>query len=266
MIDYVIQFEKRAKELKKMRKIVIARLNKAPEGKLRIKRVNGHPYFYIRLESEDLNGKYLSREQAKLIQKLAQKGYDERALTAIDAELNVIKNCGRHWSELPDVEVEKVYESIAAELQELVTPLTETDQHFAKRWQEAEFEPLKYREEDKKHATERGEMVRSKSEEIIANLLFQKGVPYKYECPLKVCGRTVYPDFTVLDVKKRREVYWDHLGLADDRDYSIRAIWKLQAYSFAGLITQNRVIITAETQNDPLDYIGIRQIINELAA
>ena len=265
-MEYRTLFNEREKELKMLRKKVLNRLKNVPKGKLRIKKIRGTVRYYIRLEGSDSNGKYLSREQAKLIQKLAQKGYDERALTAIDAELRVIESCGRHWSELPAVEVEKVYESIAAELQEMVTPLTETDQHFAKRWQEAEFEPLKYREEDKIHATERGELVRSKSEEIIANLLFQKGVPYKYECPLKVCGRTVYPDFTGLDVKKRREVYWDHLGVADDRNYAIRAMWKLQAYSFAGLITQNRVIITAETQSDPLDYIGIRQIINELAA
>ena len=265
-MDYRDQLEEREAELAKLRKKVVARLENAPKGKLRIKHIDGHIRYFLRTESNDLNGKYLPRAKAKLIQMLAQKEYDEKALTAIDAELSVIKSCRRHWSKLPKYKVEKVYYSMAGDIREMITPLIETDQHFIKRWQESGLEKLRYKEEEKRYSTERGEFVRSKSEVVIANLLFKKGVPYKYEYPLCVCGRTVYPDFTVLDVKNRREVYWERFGVADDYEYALKAMQKMQEYSLSGLIADNRVIITAETAKDPLDFSRVSQIINSLAA
>ncbi len=262
-IEYI---EEREKELIRMRKFVAARLGTAPDGKLRIKHKNGHAYYYIRHDSHNSNGKYLPRTKIKLIRDLAQKEYDEKALSAIDAELSVIKSCRRHWCELPAIPVETVYDEISDELKEMVMPLTESDKHYKKRWCEAEYEQLKYKEEEKKYATERGDFVRSKSEVVIANLLFQKGIPYRYECALQICGRIVYPDFTFLDVKKRKEYYWDHFGVVDDYDYAVKAMRKMRDYSLAGLIAENRIIVTAETLNEPLDSGKISSMINELAA
>ncbi|MBP5633242.1 MAG: hypothetical protein J6Y21_10835 [Clostridia bacterium] len=260
------QIEEREKELKKMRKFVVERLENAPDGKLRIKRKNGHVYYYIRHDAHNSNGKYLPRANIRLIRNLAQKEYDEKALSAIDAELSVIKSCRRHWCELPVTPVEMVYDEIPDELKEMVMPLTESDKLFIKRWNESEFEQLKYKEEEKKYATERGDLVRSKSEMVIANLLFKKGIPYRYECALQICGRIVYPDFTVLDVKKRKEIYWDHFGVVDDYDYAVKALRKMRDYSLAGLITENRIIVTAETSDESLDSGKISSMINELVA
>ena len=47
------------------------------------------------------------------------------------------------------------------------------------------------------YITDAGERVRSKSELVIANLLYKNNIPYMYECPLKINNNTVYPDFTV---------------------------------------------------------------------
>ncbi|MCH4192124.1 MAG: hypothetical protein LKF52_07435 [Butyrivibrio sp.] len=48
--------------------------------------------------------------------------------------------------------------------------------------------------------TEKGELVRSKSEKIIADKLFMMKIPYHYEKPLKLDSYGyVHPDFTVLN-------------------------------------------------------------------
>jgi len=260
------QIEEREKELRKMRKFVVERLETAPDGKLRIKRKKGYIYYYIRQDAHNSNGKYLPRTKIKLIRNLAQKEYDKKALSAIDAELSVIKSCRRHLCELPETPVEMVYDEIPDELKEIVMPLTESDKHYIKRWNEAEFEQLNYKEGEKKYATERGDLVRSKSEMVIANLLFIKGIPYRYECALQICGRIVYPDFTVLDVKKRKDIYWDHFGVLDDYEYAVKALRKMREYSLAGLIAENRIIVTAETTDEPLDSGKISSMINELFA
>lgn len=58
--------------------------------------------------------------------------------------------------------------------------------------------------------TAKGEKVRSKSEVIIADVLSREGIPYRYEYPLYLKGiGKVHPDFTVLNVKQRKEIYWE---------------------------------------------------------
>ena len=77
--------------------------------------------------------------------------------------------------------------------------------------------------EEKKLATLSEYFVRSKSEVIIANMLFSEEVPFEYEVPLYADDGTMYlPDFTV---KFRGEIYyWEHVGRLDMTDY--KAHWE----------------------------------------
>lgn len=75
------------------------------------------------------------------------------------------------------------------------------------------------------HRTRRGEAVRSKSEVIIANLLFDLKVDYRYEKELSVAdGSKRIPDFTIDDPASGLRVYWEHLGMLDRKKY--REDWK----------------------------------------
>ena len=77
--------------------------------------------------------------------------------------------------------------------------------------------------------TKRKERVRSKSELNIANMLDSYGVPYKYECPLKLKdGKVIYPDFTVINVKSRKVIYWEHRGMMDDKNYANMAVSRIK--------------------------------------
>jgi len=73
-------------------------------------------------------------------------------------------------------------------------------------------------EEGKIHSTLTEYMVRSKSEVIIANLLFDREIPFQYEAPLFAPDGTFYlPDFTVK--WHGQDWYWEHLGRLDREDY-----------------------------------------------
>ena len=70
----------------------------------------------------------------------------------------------------------------------------------------------------KKISTLTNYFVRSKSEAIIANLLADRNVPFKYEEPLFAPDGTMFlPDFTV--TFKGEEFYWEHLGMLDNPAY-----------------------------------------------
>ena len=87
-------------------------------------------------------------------------------------------------------------------------------------------------------------------------------VPYKYECPLQIDkGNVIHPDFTVLDVKRRCEVYWEHRGMMDDREYSRHAVTRVKDYEKAGIFLGDKLIITEETGITPLGTYEIERVI-----
>ena len=69
---------------------------------------------------------------------------------------------------------------------------------------------------------------------IIADILDEFSVPFLYEKPLQLRGGIVHPDFTLLNIRERREIYWEHFGIMDDTDYRNNAFQKLRNYEASG--------------------------------
>lgn len=67
-------------------------------------------------------------------------------------------------------------------------------------------------------------MVRSKSEVIIANILFERKIPFEYEAGLLVDGKQFSPDFTIKWGGKT--YYWEHLGLLEQEQY--KSAWEIK--------------------------------------
>ena len=80
------------------------------------------------------------------------------------------------------------------------------------------FNKAGWYESSKKISTLTDYYVRSKSEAIITNMLFDRDIPFEYEKPLYAEDGTMYlPDFTV---KFRGETYyWEHVGRTHDKEY-----------------------------------------------
>ncbi len=74
-------------------------------------------------------------------------------------------------------------------------------------------------EAGKIHEALSGDMLRSKSEVIIANQLHERGVLFRYEEPLFASDGTLrLPDFTI--TSRGKTFFWEHLGLLDLSDYA----------------------------------------------
>lgn len=74
-------------------------------------------------------------------------------------------------------------------------------------------------EAGKIHEALSGDMLRSKSEVIIANMLHERQIPFRYEQPLFAGDGTLrLPDFTV--TWQGKTFYWEHLGLLDMTEYA----------------------------------------------
>jgi len=121
------------------------------------------------------------------------------------------------------------------------------------------------------HRTERGDLVRSKSELVIADKLHARGIDYKYEQPLVLSnGHVRYPDFTITDHARGITFYWEHLGMLDDPGYRTRWERKRAEYINAGIVPwqdgggpEGTLIETREEQGVGLDAIAITRVIND---
>ena len=80
------------------------------------------------------------------------------------------------------------------------------------------------------YRTDHGELVRSKSEWIIADKLHAAGIDYQYEQPLMLGGVERFPDFTIVDDDSGSTWYWEHNGMLSNSDYRQRWERKLAAY------------------------------------
>lgn len=116
-----------------------------------------------------------------------------------------------------------------------------------------EFRPVKqavinradWYEAGKIHEALTGDMVRSKSEVIIANMLHERGITFWYEKPLKAPDGSLYlPDFTL---QIAGELYfWEHLGLLSRPKY--RKHWEDKERWYQSHFP-NRLFTTTETES-----------------
>jgi ATP-dependent exoDNAse (exonuclease V) alpha subunit len=122
------------------------------------------------------------------------------------------------------------------------------------------------------HRTERGDLVRSKSEVNIADKLFARGVQYAYEAPLRLAdGIERYPDFSFIHDITGVQYYWEHLGMLDDPAYEARWRRKLAAYRESGILPHGEgggpggaLIITRDERGGAFDSAAISSILNEV--
>ena len=144
----------------------------------------------------------------------------------------------------------------------LVKPLIIPDEEVIQTWYSSFETGRNGFQDERKYATENGDMVRSKSEKIIADILFKHNIPYVYEPALKLNGHVWFPDFAVLNVRKRKTIYWEHFGLISDSEYAEKNMRKILEYEEQGLICGDNLIFTMESSASPLSIKMIEKKIN----
>lgn len=205
------------------------RLIKAPKGRLRIRVWKGDVEYYYKEACEESkkedndttkknnNGRYLKKCEIDLAKGIAQRDYDKVIIEKACERIKVIDEFLKKYN---NTNLQEVYSNMNPYRRELIEEIIIPDEEYVKRWRAVEYKGKSFTEDTPEIITERGERVRSKSEKIIADKLYMLGVPYRYEYPLTLEGGIrMYPDFTILRMPEREEVYLEHFGMMDDIDY-----------------------------------------------
>ena len=194
-------------------------------------------------------------------------------LDAADRELKLLSRVLCQYEELQvrSKLVEKIFSRLTKMRQKLIKPVRLADETFAAQWLTLSYEKKSFAEDAPKYATARGDFVRSKSENIIADTLYRMSIPYRYEFPLELKteeGRLIklHPDFCCLNLRTRQVFYWDHFGMMDVSDYAEKAVAKLKLYAHNGIFPGRNLIISTETSTQPVSTKMVEKITKEFLA
>lgn len=231
-----------------------------PEGSLRISTKKNRPLMYQRKEPGERGGKYIPQSEQELARKLAKKGYLIKSAEAIQNEEDHLR---QYLKDCEGNTFEDVYDKLSGPRKELVDPLVEPDEMFARRWLAEKYIQRSIDDVLNPFTSKRGEKFRSKSEFIIAEELYSAGVPYKYERKTRIGAYYYFPDFTVVNVSRRREFLWEHFGMLSDSDYVETMVLKYKNYIANGYLPGVNFIMTWETSKSPLDVETVRRLIAE---
>ena len=120
-------------------------------------------------------------------------------------------------------------------------------------WAEEEYERSDYRPYEKTIITSRGLAVRSKSELIIAELLYHYGIPFRYEQVIHVNEKLqIVPDFTIM-CPDGTIIIWEHEGRTDKKSYMDWQRRKADYYAQLGYYPWDNLIITYDTADGNID-------------
>ena len=110
-----------------------------------------------------------------------------------------------------------------------------------------------------------GFKVRSKSEMMAADRLYEEGILFHYEELIQLSSKDVYSDFFIPMTYAEKYV-WEHNGAMDNENYFYRAKGKIQSYLNDHWFPGINMITTYETRQHPLTEDRIEQQIRWLKA
>ncbi|MBO4767670.1 MAG: hypothetical protein J5532_10290 [Lachnospiraceae bacterium] len=238
-------------------------LKRLPEGSLEVRMTKNKYRQFVHVTGA--NGKrvsvYITRKNRRLAEQLAQKEYNRKfiavtgkLITALDKAIAALSRY------CPD----EVYHDLSSHRQDLVLPLIPTDEMFVEQWYNEHPAFQNTFPKTTAYTTIRGEIVRSKSEKMIADTYYTEQIPYVYEPKIRLSdGSVCYPDFAVLNISTRKTMFHEHFGMMDDEGYRQNTIRKIREYNKNGYAAGQQMLYTFEGESMPLDQEELSELIRD---
>jgi len=240
-MDLNVELMQLLSELKAEQSCLYKELESYPQGLLGQTKQNGVYKLMLTDKSGDRRIRKTVSEGTELFSSVIQREYLKNKYNSLSEDCRLLEKLLQS--------INKKGLSIEDELLKKYTILNKSQisgalkEMRADSWESEEYEHFNYYEEAKRHMTSRGLMVRSKSELLIAEKLYDYGISFRYEQVIHIGTYTVAPDFTI----RRRDgklFYWEHEGLTNSQTYLDRQIKKSQMYAGIGIVPWDNLIVT----------------------
>ncbi len=204
--------------------------------------------------------KYLKRREPERAERLAEKHFLQACISSLETQRVMIHDfltVYPTWPRYPDHLPES-----CPDYRKLLSHRYEGYLQRKTAWETESFEKCADYPERLIVPTVAGINVRSKSEAMIADALWETGIPFHYEEAFIIGDMKLYPDFTILNPDPAgKPILWEHFGMMDAENYAKSAAMKLTAYMEAGYLPGGNLITTYESKSRPLDITYIKLMI-----
>ncbi len=225
-------------------------------GNLRVAVSHGCPQYYIKRPGKDKE-EYIPAIEKEKVHLLAQRDYEEK----VRKELLSMKNrLSKFIAGYDPKAVENIYERMCDTRKKQVVPIVLTEKMYIEKWMNDHRGGVNTYGAATEFKTLRGEYVRSKSEKILADYFYNNNIPYQYEPRIELDDfRSEFWVFVLFYLRKRKTIYWEHLGRVGESGYATRNFAKLMDYEQNGLVLGDNLIVTMETLERPLDIKSVEE-------
>ncbi len=217
---------------------------------------NGFQYHLVNSDGER---KYVRKKDVDSVRDVLQREYD---LKVYDELLKLRRQACRFAGEYDFTRISGLYEEMSPGRKALVTPIIMTDAEYLGRWMKKYKSNMNTLPKKQEYQTEKGDLVRSKSEKILADIFYKCGVPYSYEPEITFPdGTSVCPDFVLLNQRRRKTYLWEHFGMLGDSGYAEKSWSKLMFYERMGFCPGENFLYTMESDKNPLSVKKVKDMV-----
>ncbi len=249
-----ILLAERTSLLRKLKQLNLE-LKDLPQGQIYFVR-NGKNWRWC-IRETDKDGKTvrtrLSKSKRSYASELSYRRFLEQNRYRIEKRLQMIDQFYQDYPAL--LSFPYALEEPCTEYRDLLGQELEEVNMVLEQWKSESYRTKPDKREQCIFKTKAGVMVRSKSEMMIADMLYDRGIPFRYEEEMRVSSAVFYPDFKILRGKSPGEyVIWEHFGMMDDPSYFNKVLEKLRLLYQAGFsVEKGNLICTFESRVHPLE-------------
>ena len=234
-------------------------LSKEHGGSIRVSRCkNTYQYYILEPETSKSRYRYLHRSERQIAKDIIQHDYATSVNELATKRHYHIEQLLQCQDEIAD----QALNGFSEGRQVLIDEYEQPKQKYIAEWIAKEYQGNTYPADEHEYYTKKGERVKSKSEIIIADTLYDMGIPYRYEYPFfTATGATIYPDFNILNPYTLHEAYLEHFGLMDDSEYVQKTLYKIAEFARNGYHLGHGLLATFESDKSSLDTRLLRDML-----
>lgn len=236
-------------------------LQKLPDERICSRKRNGAYAYYLRIKKDDgkWHEKYLSVKDTEYIKKCCEAAYYRKLIPVLQREMRTLqsfmryyKPAGKHdvWTKLPDG------------YKKLTSQIFRDKKEICKAWEYGEFNANPMQITNARYVSKKGEVMRSRIELIVADMLYDLGISYRYECRLDLASGYVFPDFTIMHPESLELYYIEIFGMMDDPKYESDAFRKIAKYAASDVYSH--LLMFFDHKDAPISPACIRQTLENV--
>ena len=222
-----------------------------PDGALSTEIRHGKPTYVLNTKDGDKRVRRSLSKEPQMILAILRRESLQSDLKKFQANLAAIKAAADVYQETGGMETISELLEQWPDANDLLAGDSLMDPH-GRLWMQQPYKQFSGYPEAKRQRTRNGLAVRSKSELLIAERLYDYHVPFRYEQVLEFGSMTLAPDFTIRRADGKL-LYWEHMGIMQQRSYRDNQVHKIQVYADNNIVPWDNLIITFDDASGRVD-------------